>query len=460
MVLPGIIGLSLCDKAGRADRMGSFSQLIRLRIKMKQGSETAMAERSEFYESVKERMIRYAKINTQSLNGTGKTPSTECQYILAEELEKELRKIGAAGVELDRAHCIVYAEIPSNLPEGQGMEIGFIAHMDTAPDASGENVKPWVLENYPGGDILLNSEKGIVMKASEFENLNAYIGQDLILTDGTTLLGGDDKASIAAIMTMAEYFLHHPDALHGRICLAFTPDEEVGGLAKDLDLKRFGSKLAYTLDGDHLGWYEDETFNASSAEIEITGRSVHTGTAKGIMINAVDAGAEFISMLPAEERPQTTEGRQGFYHVSSFAGSCEHAQIRMIIRDHDASKFEERKEFVRSCAARLQEKYGHERISLNIQETYRNMKEVIDTVPFMITDLVRAIRECGAAPKSEAFRGGTDGAALSFRGLPCPNLSAGYENAHGRFEYVPIQSMEKNVEILIRLCGIYAEKLR
>ncbi len=417
-----------------------------------------MAERTQFYDQVRERMIRYAKINTQSQNGTGQIPSTACQYTLARELEKELREIGAQDVWLDEAHCVLYAFLPSRLPEGKGEDVGFIAHMDTAPDVSGENVRPWVLENYQGGDIVLNKEQQIIMKAADFRSLESYIGQDLILTDGTTLLGGDDKASIAAIMTMAEHLLKHPEIPHGRICLAFTPDEEVGGLARDLDLERFGAKHAYTLDGEHLGWYEDETFNASSAEIEIKGVSVHPGMAKGIMINSVDIGAELIEMLPAEERPQTTEGRQGFYHVVYIKGTCEHTRIRLIIRDHDAQKHAAREEFVRSCVERLQEKYGTNRLSLKIEETYRNMKEVIEKVPFMVEDLVRAIRESGIEPRSEAFRGGTDGAALSFRGLPCPNLSAGYENAHGRFEYVPLRSMEKNVEILLKLCSIYAEK--
>ena len=417
-----------------------------------------MVERTQFYDAVRERLIRYAKINTQSQNGTGKTPSTDCQFALARELEKELTEIGAQGIWLDEEHCVLYAFLPSSLPEGKGVDVGFVAHMDTSPDAPGENVRPWVLENYQGGDIVLNEEKQIIMRAADFKSLESYIGQDLILTDGTTLLGGDDKASIASIMTMAEHFLNHPEIHHGRICLAFTPDEEVGGLAGNLDLERFGAKFAYTLDGEHLGWYEDETFNASSAEIGITGRSVHPGIAKGIMVNSVDIGAEFLSMLPQDERPQTTEGRQGFYHMVSIDGTCEYTRIRMIIRDHDERKFAAREEYVRSCIAQLQEKHPAARMTVKIEETYRNMKEVLRQFPFMTDDLVRAIRECGIEPRSEAFRGGTDGAALSFRGLPCPNLSAGYENAHGRFEYVPIRSMEKNVEILLRLCGIYAEK--
>ena len=413
----------------------------------------------KFYNAVRERMIRYAEINTESAPFAGKWPTTERQFDLARELEKELRELGAEEVWLDEKCCVVYAKLPSNLTEGEermAKPVGFVTHMDTAPDAPGENVRPWVLENYGGGDIVLNKELDIVMRAADFPNLEQYIGQDLILTDGTTLLGGDDKAAVAAVMTMAEYYLRHPEAKHGRICLAFTPDEEVGGLARDLDLERFGSPYAYTLDGDHLGWYEDETFNASGAEISIRGRSVHTGTAKGIMINAVDIAAEFMQMLPEGERPQYTDGTDGFYHMVSCQATCEHAELVMIIRDFDAGSFARRERFLEECAALLNRKYGEGCVSIRIEEQYRNMKEVIDTVPELVRNLKQAIRESGITPVCEPFRGGTDGSALSFRGLPCPNLSAGYENAHGRFEYVPVQSIEKNTEILIRLCGIFS----
>ena len=329
--------------------------------------------------------------------------------------------------------------------------------MDTAPDASGENVKPWVLENYDGSDIVLNKEKNIVMKVSQYPNLKNYIGQDLVLTDGTTLLGGDDKASLAAIMTMAEYLLAHPEIKHGQIDLGFTPDEEVGGLARNLDLDRFGSKVAYTLDGDYLGYYEDETFNASQADFEIHGISVHTGTAKGIMKNANRIAAQLIDSLPQTDLPETTQGRQGFYHVVSVSSTVENAHVTMIVRDHDADKFADRENFLRSRAQELNRQYGPGTVELTITPTYRNMKEIIDTVPYLIDHLKAAIRKAGIEPKSVAFRGGTDGSALSWRGLPSPNLSAGYENAHGRFEYVPIQSMEKNVEILLNLVQEFAK---
>ncbi len=410
---------------------------------------------TEFYEKVKERLIRYAKVDTQSRNGVSERPTTRKQFDLAVMLEKELREIGASDVYLDEKYCVVYGKVPGNI-EG-GKTLGLVAHMDTAPDASGTDVKPWVLENYDGSDIVLNPELNIVMKTEDFPNLKNYVGQDLVLTDGTTLLGGDDKASIAAIMTMAEYLISHPERKHGTVVMAFTPDEEVGGLARDLDLARFGSDTAYTLDGDYLGYYEDETFNASAATVTIRGRSVHTGTAKGIMINSVDIGAEFMNLLPAFERPQYTDGREGFFHVVSFNGSCEHTVLEMIIRDHSSIQFEIREEYLRKITAELNRKYGEGTVELEIRETYRSMKEVVEKVPYLVEYLVRAIRDCGVEPHALAFRGGTDGSALSHRGLPCPNLSAGYENAHGRFEYVPIQSMEKNVEILLRLTEIYAE---
>ena len=295
-----------------------------------------------FYEEVKERMIRYARINTQSARFTGTWPTTERQFDLARLLGAELREIGASDVYLDPVHCVVYGKIPATVEVSSTSPVGFIAHMDTAPDASGEIVRPWVLENYDGSDIVLNPEKGIVIRAVDYPVLSNYIGQDLILTDGTTLLGGDDKASIAAIMTMASYYCAHPEIPHGLICLAFTPDEEVGGLAHTLDLARFGSPVAYTLDGDHLGWYEDETFNASGALLRIRGRSVHTGTAKGIMINAADIASAFMQMLPPHEKPQFTEKKEGFYHVVSCNATCEEAEVYLIVRDFDRDAFERR----------------------------------------------------------------------------------------------------------------------
>ncbi len=408
----------------------------------------------DFAGKTAERLIRYARVNTQSRPFQGHWPTTQCQMDLAVMLAGELREMGAQDVYLDEKACIVYAGITSAHAGAPLEPIGLIAHMDTAPDAPGENVRPWVLKNYDGGDIVLNREKDIVMRASDYPNLKQYIGCDLVLTDGTTLLGGDDKASIAAIMTLAEYLISSPGIPHAPLRIAFTPDEEVGGLARDLDLKRFDSPSAYTMDGDHLGWFEDETFNASEAKIEILGRSVHTGTAKGIMVNAVDIAAELMAMLPRDEKPQTTSGTEGFYHVTSCRADCEHASIRMIIRDFDNNRFREREEYIRQCVKSLQDRYGEEFLSVDIHLQYRNMKDVLVKTPELTEKLRQAILESGITPVSEPFRGGTDGSSLTWRGLPCPNLSAGYENAHGRFEYVPVQSMAKNVEILLRLCGV------
>ena len=411
--------------------------------------------RTPFYEQVRDRLIRYARVDTQSARTSDTVPTTKKQFDLAYMLRDELMKIGAADVWLDEKKCVLYASIPATV--SGAMAFGLVTHMDTAPDAPGAGCQPWVLTDYDGGDILLNGEKGIVMTPKEFPNLKNYIGQDLILTDGTTLLGGDDKAAIAAVMTMAEHLLAHPELPHGPIALAFTPDEEVGGLARDLDLERFGAKVAYTLDGDYLGYYEDETFNASHATALFRGRSVHTGTAKGIMVNAGDLAAEFVSLLPPGEKPQFTEGREGFFHLVSIQANVELAQVDLIVRDHDAGVFARREQLLRDLAAQMARKYGPERVSLTIAPTYRNMKEVIDQYPFLIDNLTKAISLAGLTPRSLPFRGGTDGSALSHRGLPCPNLSAGYENAHGRFEYVPIPSMEKNVEILLHLARLFAE---
>ena len=412
-------------------------------------------ERTIFYEQVRDRLIRYARVDTQSARVSDTVPTTKKQFDLAYMLRDELVGIGAADVWLDEEKCVVYGRVPATVEGGKAF--GLVTHMDTAPDAPGAGCKPWVLEEYDGGDILLNEEKGIVMSPREFPNLKNYVGQDLILTDGTTLLGGDDKAAIAAVMTMAEHLLKHPELPHGPIALAFTPDEEVGGLAKDLDLARFGAQVAYTLDGDYLGYYEDETFNASHATALFRGRSVHTGTAKGIMVNAGDLAAEFISLLPPREKPQFTEGREGFFHLVSIRANVELAQVDLIVRDHDAGVFARREQLLRDLAAQMARKYGPERVSLTIAPTYRNMKEVIDQYPFLIDNLTKAISLAGLTPRSLPFRGGTDGSALSHRGLPCPNLSAGYENAHGRFEYVPIPSMEKNVEILLHLAKLFGE---
>ncbi len=406
-------------------------------------------EHPEFHRQTEERLLRYAAVATQSRHGGELSPSTDCQRDLAKLLYDELHALGIRA-KYDEAHCLVYGWLPAaHLKEDR--PIALIAHLDTAPDVKGSEVKPWVLRKYPGGDILLNEAEGIVLSAADYPNLEQYIGQDLVLTDGTTLLGGDDKAGIAALMTLAEYYMDHPKRPHRSICLAFTPDEEVGGLARDLDLNLLGAGVGYTIDGDHLGWYQDQTFNAAEAFVTITGRSVHPATAKGIMINAADLSGEFLSMLPKREKPQYTSGDEGFYYVTSVRADCEHAEIRLIVRDFDKMRFEIRQDMLRVYARMLNEHLGEERVQVELRQQYRNMGEVLSQYPFLVSDLEAAIRAAGLEPRSEPFRGGTDGSALSFRGLPCPNLSAGYENAHGRFEFVPVASMAKNVEILLHL---------
>lgn len=413
---------------------------------------------NEYNHILAERLMRYARIPSQSSRDSTTVPTTACQFDMARELQRELIKIGADDVYLDEATCVLYAKLHSNLPDGQGSPLGLVAHLDTSPDAKGFDVKPRLLENYRGGDIVLNKELGIVMRESEFPNLKNYIGNDLVLTDGTTLLGGDDKAAIAAIITFVEHLIKHPEIKHGLISLAFTPDEEVGGLAKDLSLERFGVPTCYTIDGDYLGYYCDETFNASEADIVIHGFSVHPGTAKDKMKNAVDIAAEFMNLFPPEERPQTTEGRQGFYHMVAVSAEIEQARLALIIRDHDSKKFAAREKFVTDCAAKINRGHGEGTLELTIKETYRSMKEVTDRFPHLVENLRKAINMCGLEAKTEPFRGGTDGSALSWRGLPAPNLSAGYENAHGRFEYVPVQSMAKNVEILLCLAQLLVKE--
>lgn len=403
----------------------------------------------EFLQQTEERLLRYAAVTTQSKQFDGVWPTTDCQRDLAKLLYDELHALGVRA-KYDEARCLVYGWLPA-AHVAVDRPIALIAHLDTAPDVKGSDVKPWVLRRYPGGDIVLNEAEGIVMRAADYPNLEQYLGQDLVLTDGTTLLGGDDKAAVAALMTLAEYYMDHPEQPHRSICLAFTPDEEVGGLARDLELEKLGAKFAYTIDGDHLGWYQDQTFNAAEAFVSITGRSVHPATAKGIMINAADLAADFLTSLPRLEKPQYTSGTEGFYYVTDLKADCERAEIRLIIRDFDRMKFQVRQDMLRLYAKMLNERLGEERVRVEIAQQYRNMGDVLEQYPFLTADLEKAIRAAGLEPRSEPFRGGTDGAALSFRGLPCPNLSAGYENAHGRFEFVPVPSMAKNVEILIHL---------
>lgn len=394
-------------------------------------------------ESVAQRFLRYVSLDTQSADGAEQIPSTEKQFALANLLVEEMRAMGVSDARVD-AHCYVYGSIPAT---EQGLPaLGFIAHMDTSPDASGEGVRPRIVNGYPGGDIHLNAE--VAIEESMFPALAHYVGNDIIVTDGTTLLGADDKAGIAEILTLAEYLLAHPDLRHGRICIAFTPDEEVGCGADQFDVPGFGADFAYTVDGGSPGELEYENFNAASAKLVFHGVGIHPGSAKGRMRNALHLAQEFDAMLPPSARPEHTEGYEGFFHLSELSGDVVEATARYIIRDHDAAKFAEKKALMQSAAAFLCEKHGVGAVELTLKDSYYNMKEQILPHFHLIETAKAAMGRVGVAPEIIPVRGGTDGARLSYMGLPCPNLGTGGHNAHGVLEFIPIQSMEKVVEIL------------
>ena len=363
-------------------------------------------------------------------------------------LRDELLELGASNVRYDEEHCYVYAEIPSNLTIKKRVpSIGFIAHMDTSEAVSGTNVRPRVIENYNGADIVLNEELNIVTRVSDFPMLKACKGKSLIVTDGNTLLGGDDKAGVAEIMAMAEFFLKHPEVKHGKICIGFTPDEEVGNGVEYFDIKGFGADYAYTVDGGELGDMSYECFNAAGATLTVKGKSVHPGSAKNIMVNAVKLAYEFIETISAE-CPECTEGYEGFYHVDSIHGDVEKTTVAFIIRDHDREKFEQRKQTVTNTVETLNTKYGEKRFELEFNEQYRNMREMIEKELYIVDNAVEAMKRAGVEPKISPIRGGTDGARLSFDGLLCPNICTGSEGHHGRNEFACIEDMETIVEIL------------
>ena len=394
-------------------------------------------------ESVAQRFLRYVSLDTQSADGAEQIPSTEKQFALANLLVKEMHAMGISDARVD-ARCYVYGSIPAT---EQGLPaLGFIAHMDTSPDASGEGVRPRIVNGYPGGDIHLNAE--VAIEESMFPALAHYVGNDIIVTDGTTLLGADDKAGIAEILTLAEYLLAHPDLRHGRICIAFTPDEEVGCGADQFDVPGFGADFAYTVDGGSPGELEYENFNAASAKLVFHGVGIHPGSAKGRMRNALHLAQEFDTMLPPSARPEHTEGYEGFFHLSELSGDVVEATARYIIRDHDAAKFAAKKALMQSAAAFLCEKYGAGAVELTLKDSYYNMKEQILPHFHLIETAKAAMERVGVAPEIIPVRGGTDGARLSYMGLPCPNLGTGGHNAHGVLEFIPIQSMETVVEIL------------
>jgi len=399
---------------------------------------------------VLERFLKYVKIDTASSeDAVDVFPSTKKQYDLARLLVGELKGLDIEA-ELDEKYGYVYASIPANTDE-ELKSIGFIAHMDTSPAMSGTGVNPRIIENYDGGDIVLNDDLSIVTAVKDFPELKAYIGKTLVVADGTTLLGADDKAGVAEIMTMASFIVKHPEIKHGKICIAFTPDEEVGRGMDFFDVDRFGADYAYTVDGGALGEISYENFNAAGATLTVYGRSVHPGSAKGIMKNAILLAQEFQSMLPENERPECTEKYEGFYHLNGMSGSVEKAVCEYIIRDHDRKLFEERKKVFLGIADKLNSKYGEKIFDAELKDSYYNMREIIEGHMDIVDRVFVAMKTLDIEPEVDPIRGGTDGARLSFMGVPCPNLGTGGHNFHGKHEFVCVQSMERTVELLLEI---------
>ena len=409
-------------------------------------------------ERVIENFLQYVTIDTQSSEESSSTPSTSKQHDLAAVLEKQLREMGAEEITYDKEHCYVYATVPATAGCEQAPVIGFIAHMDTSPAVTGTGVKPRIVEDYDGKDLVLHQEKQIVMKVADFPELTSYQGKRLIVTDGTTVLGADDKAGVAEIMAMAEYLLNHKEILHGRIRIGFTPDEEVGNGADHFDVALFGADYAYTVDGGRLGEMEYENFNAAGAKVTVHGRSVHPGDAKDKMRNAILMAQEFQSMLPVFENPMYTCGYEGFYHLDQLYGTVEEAVAEYIIRDHDRVKFEKKKEAFLRIGEYLNQKYGEGTFVIELKDSYYNMKEVIEEHMHLIDNAKDAMDELGIQPVIVPIRGGTDGARLSFMGLPCPNLCTGGQNFHGRFEYACADEMEMIVKLLVRIAEKYGKE--
>lgn len=405
-----------------------------------------------------DRFVKYITIDTQSDPENPAFPSTEKQWNLGHLLVKELQEIGLTNVTIDH-QCYVMATLPSNV-DYEVPTIGFIAHIDTSPDFSGENVNPQIHYNYDGKDIILNKEENIILSPSYFDDLLQYKGQTLITTDGTTLLGADDKAGIAEIVTAMEYLIQHPEIKHGEISIAFTPDEEVGKGAHQFDVEKFGAQWAYTMDGSEVGELEYENFNAASGKITVKGKNVHPGYAKGKMINSILIAHEFIAALPADEIPQKTAGYEGFYHLNSMSGDVEQTQLQYIIRDHDFDLFEKRKQLFMETAQKINKKYPQDVIEVEVKDQYFNMKKMVEPVLHIVDIAEQAMKNIGIVPKIKAIRGGTDGSQLSYKGLPCPNIFAGGHNFHGRYEYVPVESMQKAIEVIIQIAQLTAQKYR
>jgi tripeptide aminopeptidase len=407
-------------------------------------------------EKLIDRFLGYVKVDTESDPNSESTPSTEKQWNLARALAKELEDIGMEEVTLDK-NAYVMATLPSNIDKEVPV-IGFISHFDTSPDFTGANVKPQLVENYDGGDIVLNAADKIVLSPKDFDDLLMYKGKTLITTDGTTLLGADDKAGIAEIVSAMEYLIQHPEIKHGKIRVGFTPDEEIGRGAHKFDVEAFGAQWAYTMDGSQVGELEYENFNAASADVAIKGKIVHPGYAKGKMINSMYIATEFINSLPKAETPERTEGRQGFFHLTNIDGSVDHTKLHYIIRDHDREHFEARKEVMTKLANELNTQYGQELIQVSLKDQYYNMREKVEPVMHIVDIAEAAMKEAGIKPLIKPIRGGTDGSQLSYMGLPCPNIFAGGHNFHGRYEYVPVESMQKAIEVIVNIAQLTARE--
>lgn len=403
-----------------------------------------------------DRFISYVTIDTESDPNSTSTPSTKKQWDLANKLFSELKEIGMTDVSIDD-NAYVMATLPSNVSHAVPT-IGFISHFDTSPDFTGKNVNPQIINDYDGNDIVLNSEDNIVLSPAYFEDLLLYKGQTLITTDGTTLLGADDKAGITEIVSAMEYLIQHPEIKHGPIRVGFTPDEEIGRGAHKFDVEKFGADWAYTMDGSQIGELEYENFNAAGAVVTVKGKIVHPGYAKGKMINSMYFAAEFIQALPKDETPETTEGYEGFYHLYANEGKVEETTLRYIIRDHDKTKFDERKSHFESLIKEFNSKYGSEIFSVEIKDQYYNMKEMVEPVIHIVDLAEKAMKSLGIKPLIKPIRGGTDGSQLSYMGLPCPNIFAGGHNFHGRYEYVPVESMVKATEVICKIAELTAEK--
>lgn len=405
-----------------------------------------------------ENFLQYVTIDTQSDETTGTTPSTAKQHDLAGLLERQLQEMGAEEITYDREHCYLYASIPASEGCEKAPVLGLIAHMDTSPAVTDAGVKPRIVENYDGEDILLNEAEHIILSTEDFPEIRKLKGKDIIVTDGTTLLGADDKAGIAEIMGACEYLLQHPEVKHGKLRIGFTPDEEIGEGADHFDVKLFGADYAYTVDGGELGELENETFNAASGRLTVYGRSVHPGGAKGKMINAILVAQEFQSLLPVFQNPMYTEGYEGFFHLDQIAGNVEKTVAEYIIRDHNRDLFEQKKALFQKCADFLNEKHGEGTVVAEVKDSYYNMKEALKEHEHLMENASEAMRKLGVEPIVNPVRGGTDGARLSFMGLPCPNLCTGGANYHSRFEYACIQSMDKVTELLIMLTEKYGKR--